>query len=625
MTKSRSNPRVSRWLLLPWLLMAAASVLAAGLTAEVDRSRLGLNETLTLRVSAEGWPGGEPDFSPLEGDFEILDRSVSTRMSVINGETSQTREWTVVLAPRREGELSIPPISAGGSQSSPLQVQVLPEGRSDPDSVPRPLRLETRVDLAEPYVQQAFTYRVRVLFREQPRRMSLTEPVAEGATIEPAGDDQSYSEMIDGRRYTVIERSFLVVPQRSGPLTIRSPRLEAVVPEDRPGVRRSPLAELEEMFGGRVFQGFPGLADTAPGRRVVERGADQQVEVRPQPDGAGPVWLPAESVQLSDEWAPSPPVFRVGEPVTRILTITASGTTAASLPDLAPGNPDGANLYPEQPRVEDLPGPGGPAAVKSLKIAVVPSRAGDLTLPEIRLPWWDVVQDRARVAVIPQRTVQVEPAVPMAAPSPAPAADPAPVSRADRAEPDGLEAETEAPAVGDPTAALSGLGRDWMATIRDNPWAWLAALLGSGWLLTLAWILTDRRRRRAVAPPPPAHALQAGRPRSLAAAGEDLRRACRTDDPRAARDALLAWGQARWPEDAPRGLGALAARLGEPETDEVLDGIDRAIYAQGQDRPAYGWDGNDTWLRLEPLLERAAQSERAGRAPALPGLYPRGV
>ena len=164
-----------------------------------------------------------------------------------------------------------------------------------------------------------------------------------------------------------------------------------------------------------------------------------------------------------------------------------------------------------------------------------------------------------------------------------------------------------------------------MAAVRDNPWAWLAALLGSGWLLTLAWILTDRRRRRAAAPPPLAHALQAGRPRSLAAAGEDLRRACRTDDPRAARDALLAWGQARWPEDAPRGLGALAARLGEPETDEVLDGIDRAIYAQGQDRPAYGWDGNDTWLRLEPLLERAAQSERAGRAPALPGLYPRGV
>ena len=420
---------------------------------------MGLNETLTLRVSAEGWPGGEPDFSPLEGDFEILDRSVSTRMSIVNGKTSQTREWTVVLAPRREGELSIPPISAGGSANQSLAGPGPARGAGPiPTVVPEPLRLETLVDLAEPYVQQAFTYRVRVLFREQPRRMSLTEPVAEGATIEPAGDDQSYSEMIDGRRYTVIERSFLVVPQRSGPLTIRSPRLEAVVPEDRPGVRRSPLAELEEMFGGRVFQGFPGLADTAPGRRVVERGADQQVEVRPQPDGVGPVWLPAESVQLSDEWAPSPPVFRVGEPVTRILTITASGTTAASLPDMDPGNPDGANLYPEQPRVEDLPGPGGPAAVKSLKIAVVPSRAGDLTLPEIRLPWWDVVQDRARVAVIPQRTVQVEPAVPMAAQSPAPAADPAPVSRADRAEPDGLEAETEAPAVGDPTAALSGLG-----------------------------------------------------------------------------------------------------------------------------------------------------------------------
>jgi hypothetical protein len=434
--------------------------------------------------------------------------------------------------------------------------------------------------------------------------------------------------MIDGRRYTVIERSFLVVPQRSGPLTIRSPRLEAVVPEDRPGpaVRRSPLAELEEMFGGRVFQGFPGLADTAPGRRVIERGADRVVEVRPQPAGVGPIWLPAESVQLSDEWTPSPPVFRVGEPVTRTLTITASGATAAALPDLDPGVPDGANLYPEQPRIEDLPGAGGPAAVKSLKIALVPNRPGDLTLPEIRLDWWDVVQDRARVAVIPQRTVQVEPAPgTLSGETPAPARESAPASPADLPEPESEGPPAPIAEVEGQTASFADRARDWMGALAGgNPWAWLAGLLAAGWLLTLAWILTDQRRRRSAAPQRPAPPERPG-PRSLGSARDDLRGACGAGDPRAARDALLAWGQARWPDDAPRGLGTLAARLGSHDASEVLDGIDRAIYAQGQHRSAPGWEGEDAWLRLEPLLERAARAERTDKASALPGLYPRGI
>jgi hypothetical protein len=325
-------------------------------------------------------------------------------------------------------------------------------------------------------------------------------------------------------------------------------------------------------------------------------------------------------------------VFRVGEPVTRTLTITASGTTAAALPDLDPGNPDGANLYPEQPRVEDLPGAGGPAAVKSLKIALVPNRPGDLTLPEIRLDWWDVAQDRARVAVIPQRIVQVEPAAgTLSGETPAPVREPA------AASPDNLpapEPESEGPPaptveVEGQTAPLADRVRDWMGALAGgNPWAWLAGLLGAGWLLTLAWILTDRRRRRSGAPQRPAPPERPGS-RSLASARDDLRRACNAEDPRAARDALLAWGQARWPDDAPRGLGALAARLRSHDASEVLDGIDRAIYAQGrspdQQRSAPGWEGKDAWLRLEPLLERAARAERTGQGSLLPGLYPRGV
>ena len=634
----RLPPIASLFVLLAMVALAPVAS-AAGLTAEVDRSRLGLGETLELRVIADGWPGGgDPDFAPLEDDFEIVDRSVSNRMSIINGKMSQTREWGLTLAPRRAGALRIPGIELAGQGTAPVDIEVLAEPVIDPEGGPPPVRLQARVDADAPYVQQAVVYRVRVLYRDQPRRMSLGEPEAEGATIEPGGDDRSGSEMIDGVRYTVIERPFLVTPQRSGPLTIRSPRLEAVLPDDRPGVRTNPLADLEGMFGGRVFQGFPGLAETGSGRRLVLRGEDLTLDVRPQPPGSAAPWLPAESVQLVEEWTPAPPLFRVGEPVTRTLTITARGATAAALPDIDLGAPDGAHAYPEQPRIEDLPGAtGAPAALKTLKVALVPTRGGSLTLPEIRLPWWDIAEDRARVAVIPARTVQVEAAA-------SGASDPSAMDLGASAVDDSAlsaprDPDWQDPGVGQPDPLM---GSPWrVAPVPQtsaeptavtaegmSPWIWVSLALGLGWLLTLGWWLLQRRRARGKPAAGSVTAADTGSGIGLSRAQAAARVAFRGGDPRAARSALLAWAGARWPEAPPRGLGEVALRLGSASR-PLLEILDRAIYAAADRRDAESavlpaWDGAGAWRELEPMLRDAGQPREETRA-TLPALYPQGV
>lgn len=597
------------WLTLP------ASALAADLSVQVDRQRLELGEVLELRLVAEGDLDAEPDFAPLEPDFDILRRGQSQMTSIINGRISHSRQWSLQLAPKRAGRLTIPAIQAGNAGSRPLSIEVIEPGGAaarsgQPDqSGPRVLFVESEVETTTPYVLQPIEYRIKVYYRQPPQRAVLSEPEVEGSTVQRLGEDRAYDETREGQVYRVIERRYRLTPQHSGPITVQSPRLEAMLEDPRQGARQDPFAELDQAFGGRLFQGFPTMPGvTHPGRRVVERARDIELQVRPQPSGTGAGWLPATSLQLTDEWTPSPPVFQVGEPITRTLTITAEGTTAAQLPDLGLGALEGVQVYPDQPRGEDLTNGPSPAAIKTLKFALVPTRPGPLTLPEIRLDWWDTRTDRARVAVIPARTVQVAPApggtssLPVAgtaspAPEPelesgsAPESKPRPVSGDDR-----------------------GQGF-W-------PWLVLIVVLAGGWGATLYLWRRERRARTAIHPadaaarstrsasPPAAPGLDPAR--------RALRAACLARDPRAARTALVDWARARWPDGATTGLETLAARFEDPEVRSILRAIDRAIYAP----PDQTWDGAAAWRGLEPHLG-AARSDSPQTESPIPELYPR--
>ncbi|WP_245232252.1 BatD family protein [Thiorhodococcus minor] len=594
------------------LAVLVSTAWAADLQMQVDRKRIGMDDILGARLVAEGDTQGEPDFNPLRKDFDILSQGQSQVTSIVNGKISQSRQWTLQLAPLREGKLEIPPISVGQDQSQAVAVEVAADDQSASGDAPKPLFLKAEVGAINPYVQQVVDYRVKLYFRQEPQRAVLSEPRAEGATIEQYGEDRGYDEYVDGQLYRVIERRFQVVPQRSGPLRIQGPRLEAMIPDPN-RARRDPFADLDEAFGGRLFQSFPQIPGvTHPGRRVVERAQDVEIEVRAQPPGSGTPWLPATSVQLSDEWSPSPPTFRVGEPVTRTLTLTAKGATAAQLPDLDLGNIQGAQVYPDQPKSEDMMAGPEPAAVKTFKVALVPTRAGPLTLPEIRLPWWDTAADTQRVVVAPARTVQVASA-PGGVQSPySPAAPPPQAVPAEPPEP------ADAPAARPAEPEAAGVPADRQTSA--GWWPWLALALGVGWLLTLGWWLWERRGRRAVAGERPRVEPRLAERDSgaLRATLQSLKQACLANEPRAARGALIDWARQRWPEDPPAGLEGIAARLGHEAIADCLREIDRVIYAP----PGTGWDGAAAWAELEPMLKAAGRPGRTPEDQAIPDLYP---
>ncbi|HSO83149.1 BatD family protein, partial [Thiocapsa sp.] len=587
--------------LLP--LLCALAVFAQGawadsLRAEIDRDRIAANETLILQLYGDGRLSVEPELQVLEADFDILSRSQSERMSVLNGSVSHTREWRIELAPKRSGRLEIPALAWGDMRSAPLTVEVVEDAAAqDPSAGPKPIFVRTETDEPTPYVQQAFHYRVQVLYREReaPQRAVLSEPEVEGATIKRDGEDRASVEVIDGQRYQVIERRFLVVPLQSGPLVIRGPRLEAVMPAPRPSGRR-PVDDFDALFGAGPFAGLSGMTTT--GRRIVERAPDLEIQVRAQPPGSSSPWLPAESVEISDEWVPASPRFQVGEPVTRVLTVTARGVTAAQLPPLVLDPPDGAQLYPGQTRAEDLPGVGAPVGLRSLEVALVPTRAGSLTLPEVRIPWWDTREDRERVAVVPARTLEIAaaPAETAGAGSPRPFASAGePASEDTAAVPDRVDADAEPRESG----RWPSMAEDWVRRAIAGPIGLGVAalgLIGLGWLAALVWLKRGSRRRES-----PDRVETHASPQALREARRRVEQACLNNDARGARTALLAWGRVRWAGQAAAGLGALARQLGDAAAAETLARLDRALYAGTASAGAGAtWDGVGAWQALEP-------------------------
>jgi hypothetical protein len=126
----------------------------------------------------------------------------------------------------------------------------------------------------------------------------------------------------------------------------------------------------------------------------------------------------------------------------------------------------------------------------------------------------------------------------------------------------------------------------------------------------LAWWWRSRVSRAGVREPPPERTTRAGAGR----ARKQFQAACACGDAAAARDALLDWAAAHWPDDPPRGLQALAQRLNDSGAREALTGLQRALYKGGD------WNGKRLAAHLQQLPQDGRERHR--REPGLAPLYP---
>jgi hypothetical protein len=542
-------------LLAPLLGLSLLAPAAADWSARLSAGAVLADQPVQLTLTRTGPPGPEPDLTPLEADFHIVDRSTSNEVRTINGRSEERRELRLTLLPRRSGTLTVPAIRAGDETTEPMSLRVAatrtgdsrllsaPSGtapaRSNAAPAPASITLEVEAEPKRVRVQQQILLIARVRAAEAPPVGNLREPVIEHARVLPLGEqrlpDEQSGESESGGGH-VYERRFAVFPTEPGRLRIPPLRFEA----------------------WRLEGGAP---------RVIESDA-LAIQVDPVPSSLhGRRWLPAAALSLT-EAGPSAVRLAPGQALERMVTLRAEGLMAQDLPAIPMSIPQTLRIRTDAPRLWNERTPDGVIGYRTERVLVGSAEEGAFTVDGARIDWWSTVSQRWEQAQLPSWTLTVEP---FASEHRRAAATWERTLTPESTSAGGPDTEPDGAGDGEPAG-----GAPWASA---RPWLYVA-----GGILMLALIRLLARGRRRAAPEESAGAGSTKGPGAAAAAAQpdseetpdplgdatrEVERAYRAGDATAARSALLAWAAVVWPQARPSNLAQLALRLEPPLRDHV--------------------------------------------------------
>ncbi|CAM2975607.1 BatD family protein [Vibrio mytili] len=374
-------------------LLSSASLLAQTLEASVNKTQAVKNEVINLRVSADTELNSDAlDFTPLEDDFFLGQPRYGRSSNNINGHTSVRTEWSISIAPMKEGILTIPSFSVNGMRTEPIKLTVS-ANPSEPN-IDDMFSFNMSIDSHTLYPQQAANLRMELLIKADTRRLDspkIISPSVVGMKLEPITKLQQNQKVIDGLEVTSIEQTFRLTAKEPGEYTLNGPMLT----------------------GSYIYgDSLTGSTKVIPISTEVEK---MPLTVKPIPKEFKGNWLPASALSMTQSWQDDQGktlsvknlnTVKQGTSITRTIQIKARGTQAEYLPRIDLRYPPSLRVYPEQPQFDTAP---DGTLIMTVKQVLIPTEVGEVSLPSYTLDWWDSKRDVAKQAALDGMTLKVEP------------------------------------------------------------------------------------------------------------------------------------------------------------------------------------------------------------------------
>jgi len=370
------------------LAVFASQAFAQQIELSVDRNELARGETLTLTIRVyDQRQGMQLDLTPLTQDFDVLGTRTSSQIRSINGVTESWTDYVITLFPEKEGELTIPALSILNQTTDPISINVVNAGpRSNQGG--DDLYLEIEVNKDSVYVQEQLLFTVRLFYTINGiRNPVFTELEMENTVTQLIGSPNQYERLIDGERFGVYEKRYVIFPQRSGPLQI-------------PDI----------LFRGEVTDGSSNFVFRNMNTRRVTafiEGITIEVKERPASLTRGEGWLPVTGLALEETWSGDLGELKVGDSVVRTIVLRAEGLDGAVLPPFSPENIQGLNLYPDPADISRTFVDGSIVGTRIETSTYVALEAGVIEVPSLDIAWWDVNSDSARTTSLPATRFEV--------------------------------------------------------------------------------------------------------------------------------------------------------------------------------------------------------------------------
>lgn len=475
---------------LALLLLLPAGVFGFSATARVDNTRISSRDTVRFQVVVDGGKA-RVDLSGLT-DFDVLSSGTSTSKSYTNGEWRHQVAYTHILAPKKNGVLIIPPLSVSRDGESVMtrEIRIMVSDAATEDPGGREFFAEAGISDPEIVPGQQAVYTLRLFVSRNFAGASFDPPEFTGLDARELTKWKKYTRNIGGQVFGVNEIRFLVQGEAPGEFEI-SPAVF---------MAKKDLGAAGDPFGSFFDDSSFRRTRTKP-VRVVSNPVRLRVSPMPAYTGDHPFsgLVGRFTVSASLDKAE----LRVGESATLTIVVQGTGNVMdAGLPSLEL-DPDRFKVYEDSPVEEIRAGENGLTGKKTFKQALVPNVPGRVTIPPVRLTYYDTASgDFTTVSGSPV-AFEVLPGDP-----PPAAATP---------EPSSARGASNKQEVVLKNRDILDIREDISAITTDSPlpmhwFVMLLALPGTGFVLSV-WALGMRRREKS-----PGEVLKARARSQLAAA-----------------------------------------------------------------------------------------------------------
>jgi len=251
----------------------------------------------------------------------------------------------------------------------------------------------------------------------------------------------------------------------------------------------------------------------------------------------------------------------VGEPVNRVITLSATGLPASILPALPDMAQQGVKFYQDPPETTETATSDGLVSLRAEVTAIVPTQEGELILPAIRIPWWNTRKNQLEEALIPAHRYPIS------------------------GDGEALTGPAGAPFQSSGTVSSMD-AQSTLSTPAGNPWFYTSLALAAVCGLLITYIL---RRPTMLTAQPGASDSDARSP-SLAQEDTQYRRfvgACHRRDATAIRHELFLWVKRIQPDQ--HSLTDFARSLQSPALQSAISDLEAHLYSPDT---SAGFDAN---------------------------------